>query len=78
MLYNVGGAVTEILNCLVADCCGVPPSVTCTVKVDVPTTPGVPVICPLLDRLSPAGSTVLFAMDHVYGAVPPLAASVAV
>src|SRR6185437_5180341 len=66
-----------MLNCFAADCCGVPPSITCTVKLDVPIKVGVPVICPLLDRASPAGSTVLFASDHVYGAVPPLATNVA-
>ena len=51
------------------------PSVTLTVKLLVPAAVGVPdIVAPL--RLNPAGSDPL-AIDHVYGAVPPLAVSVA-
>ena len=54
-----------------------PLSVTPTVKFDVPAAVGVPVIAPdeaFKDK--PAGR-VPVAIDHVYGAVPPLATTVA-
>jgi hypothetical protein len=47
------------------------------VKLNVPIVVGVPEITPLLLlSVSPVGSEPL-AIDHVYGEVPPLAASVA-
>ena len=51
-------------------------SVTCTVKLLVPKTVGVPEITPvLLFKPSPLGS-VPDVIDHVYGVVPPLATRV--
>jgi hypothetical protein len=49
----------------VAVCAGIPESFTCTVKVVVPSSVGVPVICPSEDRLSPAGNAVLLAKDQL-------------
>ena len=52
-------------------------SATCTVKLLVPVPVGVPEITPVPGaRVSPAGSDPE-TMDHVYGVVPPAAASVA-
>ena len=52
-------------------------SVTLTVKLLVPVAVGVPEMTPVLDDSpSPAGRLPK-AMDHVYGLVPPVAASVA-
>ena len=46
-------------------CCGLPASATCTVKLKVPTTVGVPVIAPVaLLSDNPDGSTP-FVTDHV-------------
>jgi hypothetical protein len=53
----------------------VPLSAACTVKFAVPVVVGVPLNTPALDKLSPAG-TAPVVTDHVYGAVPPVAASV--
>ena len=44
-----------MLNCFVADCCGVELSVTLTVKVDVPAIVGLPEIVPELLKPRPAG-----------------------
>src|SRR5580700_1972333 len=49
-------------------------SVTFTVKLLDPAVPGVPDMVPPAARLNPAGSDPL-ATDHVYGGVPPEAAS---
>jgi hypothetical protein len=52
---------------------GLPLSVTVAVNLDVPLAVGVPEIAPLLtDKLRPAGRLPVL-IDHVYGAVPPLA-----
>ena len=67
------GAFTVIANDALADTDAL--SVTFTVKLLVPAALGVPVIDEPF-RLNPGGSDPL-AIDHVYGAVPPLAASVA-
>ena len=69
----VGGATSLIVreNDLVA----VPPPVTWTVKVEVPVAVGVPLRTPDVDRVSPAGSDP-DEVDHVNGAVPPVAANV--
>src|SRR6516162_7091563 len=67
--------LTVMLSALVAFCA---PAVTCTVKLEVPEAVGVPEITPVpAVSVSPAGSVPL-AIDHVYGGVPPVAASVAV
>jgi hypothetical protein len=50
-------------------------SFTCTVKVAVPATVGVPLIVPPADKLSPLGNDPV-ATDHEYPPVPPVAASV--
>jgi hypothetical protein len=47
------------------------------VNVPVPVNVGVPLITPPDVSVSPAGNNVPPVKDHVYGAVPPLAASVA-
>src|SRR5512134_3616853 len=49
--------------------------VTWTVKLDVPTVVGVPLIVPPVDRLSPAGRLPA-ETDQLYGVVPPVAARV--
>jgi hypothetical protein len=50
-------------------------SVTLTVKVDEPDAVGVPEIVPEADKVNPAGNDPELTL-HVYGAVPPVAASV--
>ena len=50
-------------------------SVTRTVKLDVPAAVGVPEMTPALERERPEGS-VPETVDHEYGDVPPVAASV--
>ncbi len=53
-----------------------PPSVTWIVKFDVPAVVGVPLIAPVeAFRLSPPGR-VPAETDQLYGAIPPVAASV--
>jgi hypothetical protein len=47
-----------------------PLSTTRTVKFEVPAVDGVPLIVPVEDRISGAGSAPCV-MDHVYGVVPP-------
>jgi hypothetical protein len=51
-------------------------SVTFATKLLLPDPVGVPLICPLLLRVRPAGKLPELS-DHVYGNVPPLAISVA-
>ena len=53
-----------------------PLSVTRTVKLGACAVVGVPVIAPAVDSVNPAGN-VPAAILHVYGVVPPAAASVA-
>src|SRR5262245_48531284 len=66
---------TETLSARVAVCA---PALTRTVGLETPVAVGVPEITPVLAlRASPAGSVPL-TIDHVYGGVPPVAASVAV
>ena len=60
----------------VAESCGVPESVTCTVKLVVPASVGVPLITPVAaSNVKPVGK-LPFVIDQVYGVVPPVAASV--
>ena len=68
----VSGTATEIDNAFCADCCGVLLSATRTVKLANVTEVGVP---PIVEpfSVSPAGS-VPATIDHVNGAVPPVAA----
>jgi hypothetical protein len=70
------GALTTIAKAAVAvRGVGLVESVTCTVKLEVPVAVGVPeIVAPL--RLNPAGSAPAV-IAHVYGGVPPPAASVA-
>ena len=50
-------------------------SETCTVKFAVAATLGVPEMTPPVDRVKPVGNAPALS-DHVYGAVPPVAARV--
>ena len=63
-----------MLRLAVALCTGEVESVTFTVNDEVPAAVGVPLICPELPRVSPAGR-VPELTDQLYGVVPPLAAS---
>src|ERR1700677_5242378 len=71
------GASTVIDNSCVAVIAGLPESVTCTVKADLPAAVAVPEIIPVeAFSDSPAGSDPApGTTDQVYGAVPPVAAS---
>ena len=69
---DAAAALIVMLSALVVLCA---PPVTWTVKFDVPVAVGVPEIAPVLASVRPAGS-VPAASDHVYGGVPPVAASV--
>src|SRR6202453_1953180 len=73
------GATTVIDNSCVAVIAGLPESVTCTVKAELPAAVGVPEITPVeAFSDSPAGSDPApGTTDQLYGAVPPVAASVA-
>jgi len=77
MMLSVAGPEMLMLSCCVAVCAvGVVESVTFTVKLNEPEPVGAPEICPVeAVRLRPGGSTPEL-MLHVYGVVPPLAASV--
>jgi hypothetical protein len=66
-----------MLRLVEALCAGELESVTFTVNDDVPAAVGVPLICPELLRVNPAGN-VPEEIDQLYGVVPPLAANVAV
>ena len=68
-----GAALITMLNGPDAVCGGVPPSVTCTVKLKGPCFVGVPVIVAPF-RESPSGRAP--EIDQLYGLVPPVAASV--
>jgi len=63
-----------MLRFAVALCAGELESVTLTVNEDVPVVVGVPLICPELLRLNPAGRDPELT-DQLYGVLPPLAAS---
>ena len=66
-----------IVNCLLAVCAVVLESLTCTLNVKLPTWLGLPLKAPLEEfNPNPAGREPEVT-DHVYGAVPPAAASVA-
>jgi hypothetical protein len=66
-----------MLNCFVAICCGMPESVACTVKLDIPAVVGVPVIAPVAAfKVRPAGK-VPTETAHDTAGVPPLDCSVA-
>jgi Na+-transporting NADH:ubiquinone oxidoreductase subunit NqrD len=71
----VAGAETVILMALVAVVTGLVESFAWTVKLKVPVVVGIPEITPALVMFRPAGSEP-FAIDQLYGAVPPLAVSV--
>jgi hypothetical protein len=71
-----GAAAIAIENVAVAVSAGDPVSVNVTVKLGLPAAVGVPVIAPVEPlRLSPAGNAPDVTV-HVYGAIPPAAASV--
>ena len=71
---GVTEAVTVILRFPVALCVGELESVTFTVNEEVPAVVGVPLICPELLSVRPAGKLPELT-DQLYGVVPPLAAS---
>jgi len=70
-------ADTVKLSAFVAVCTVVVPSLTCTVKENVPDCAGVPLNWPEAFRLSPEGREEPAARDQVYGAAPPVAVKVA-
>jgi len=63
-----------MLRFAVALCAGELESVTLTVNEDVPVVVGVPLICPELLSVRPAGNEPEVT-DQLYGVLPPLAAS---
>ncbi len=66
------------MSAWLAVCAGLAASVTCTVRLAVPATVGVPLITPVVAlRLRPAGSVPLLS-DQLYGVVPPVATRLAV
>src|SRR5580698_10238016 len=66
-----------MLRLVVTDSDGLPLSVTCGVKLDVPGPVGVPEIIPVLAfRVRPLGK-LPWVIDQVYGVNPPVAANVA-
>ena len=70
--------MTEMLSALVADCVGLPESVTFTVIFEVPAAVGVPVIAPVLAfKASPLGRLPA-AMLQVTAPFPPVDCKVAV
>ena len=65
--------IDKLTDCETA---GISESVTIMVKFDVPVAVGVPLIAPVAAfNVNPAGKVPL-KMDHVYGAAPPVAATV--
>jgi hypothetical protein len=64
-----------MLRLLVVVCAGKLASVTFTVNEAVPAVVGVPLICPALLSVNPAGNAPE-ETDQLYGVVPPLATSV--
>jgi hypothetical protein len=71
---GVTAVVMAILRFAVALCAGVLESVTFTVNEEVPAVVGVPLICPELLSVKPAGKLPELT-DQLYGVLPPLAAS---
>ena len=71
---GVTEAVTVMLRFPVALCAGELESVTFTVNEELPAVVGVPLICPELLSVNPAGKLPEL-IDQLYGVVPPLAAS---
>ena len=68
--------MTTMLRAFVAVSAGELESATCTVKSEVAAAVGVPGITPvLLFSVSPAGNAPVV-MLHLYGVIPPVAASV--
>ena len=69
-------AETVMLRFAAALCAGELESVTFTVNEAVPAVVGVPLICPELLKVRPAGREPELS-DQLYGVVPPLAANAA-
>ena len=77
MVTVAGAEEMVMLKALLANCWGLPASLTRAVKVKVPVLVGVPVMAPLAAlSAKPPGRDPL-AIDQVYGVVPPVAESVA-
>jgi hypothetical protein len=72
-----GTGETRRVMVTVAVCAGLDESVTWKVTLVVLLAVGFPAMTPLAFRLRPGGRA-LFVMAHMYGAVPPVAFSVAV
>lgn len=75
VIVSAAGAIV-MLTVPIADCAGLPESVTFTVTVEVPAVVGVPVTAQFVPRVRPAGS-VPAVIEQLYGEVPPLAPIVA-
>ena len=73
MIESAEGGATTIESDLVAVCV---PSFTCAVKLKVPAVVGVPAMAPLDAFNEKPGGKLPDASDHVYGVVPPVAASI--
>ena len=73
---GVTEAVMAMLRLAVALCAGELESVTLTANEEVPAVVGVPLICPELLKVRPAGREPELS-DQLYGVIPPLAASAA-
>ena len=61
--------------CIAVWAVGLVLSVALTVKLNVPTAAGVPLMAPVVERVSPVGSDPVPSV-HVYGVVPPVAVMV--
>ena len=73
VIVSVAVAACTVIDSLAeATCCAA--SCTCTVNEDVPAVVGVPLICPELPSVKPAGREPELT-DQLYGVLPPLAAS---
>src|ERR1017187_2428787 len=73
MLIVAGAEATVMLKALLANCWGLPASVTRALKVKIPVLVGVPVTVPLTALSArPPGRDPL-AIDQAYGVVPPVA-----
>ena len=70
-------AATTILKLAVVLCAGEPLSLTFTVNEKVPAVVGVPLICPPLLNVNPAGKAPEL-IAQLYGVVPPVAPKLAV
>ena len=77
MVTLAGAEEMVMLKALLANCWGLPASLTWAVNVKVPVLVGVPVMAPVAAlSANPPGRDPL-ATDQVYGVVPPVAESVA-